>query len=174
MFCQYCGSKLTDDARFCSQCGKPVPQDSDLAETQTTDDGHRKSVAVASQGTASGESLSLSCVYKAPGFLIADLIPGDLTLTDTTLAFKQWKIRVLQTVITLGALSYSTGEGIEWPLHDIRSATLKEGWRNATLSICSRDGKVVDFIITKSGKLDRFMELLLAKSRASENANGCR
>lgn len=26
MKCQFCGKELPDDARFCSACGKPVPQ----------------------------------------------------------------------------------------------------------------------------------------------------
>ena len=27
MFCPYCGNKMTENARFCSKCGKPFPKE---------------------------------------------------------------------------------------------------------------------------------------------------
>ena len=34
MFCEQCGKKLPDGARFCPNCGTPVPQDDENIETQ--------------------------------------------------------------------------------------------------------------------------------------------
>lgn len=41
MFCQYCGMKLPDNARFCSKCGKPVTMP-DLSSDEQTPSRFRK------------------------------------------------------------------------------------------------------------------------------------
>jgi hypothetical protein len=107
--------------------------------------------------------LTLSGNYKAPGFLLADRIPGDLTLGDDTLSFKQWGIRMLHTVMTFGLMSYSKGEGVGCPLSEIQVATLDKGLLNATLTVRGKNGKETRFEFRKSGKLDEFYETLLAR-----------
>ena len=36
--CPYCGSELNDDAKFCGECGKPLPEDAP-AVTEAVVDG---------------------------------------------------------------------------------------------------------------------------------------
>ena len=38
MFCEYCGTKLKENARFCHRCGKPV----DEIQNETMDDSHQE------------------------------------------------------------------------------------------------------------------------------------
>ena len=160
MFCQHCGNKITDDARFCPQCGKAVESAADSGGS-TTRDATERTNPPRPAGTAG--TLTLSGNYKAPGFLLADRIPGDLTLDDDTLSFKQWGIRMLHTVMTFGLMSYSKGEGLGCPLSEIQSATLDKGLLNATLTVRGKNGKETRFEFRKSGKLDVFYETLLAR-----------
>ena len=164
MFCRYCGKELPSDSRFCPDCGKAVSVEDGTANGTTIE--NRAPGAKPSSAIAAAETLSVDCCYKAPGFLMADRIPGTLTLTGENLSFRQWGSRMINSVLTLGLMSYSKGQGIEWPLADIRSATFKRGWRNATLSICGQDGRRFDFEISKSPKLERFYEQLLGGIRS--------
>jgi hypothetical protein len=113
------------------------------------------------------EPLSVDCCYKTPGFLLADRIAGTLTLTKDSLLFQQWGCRMINTIMTLGLMSYSKGQGIGWNLSDIQSAALDRGWRNATLKIRGKNGKHADFVILKSGELERFHGQLLARMGTS-------
>lgn len=36
MFCRYCGTELSNDARFCSKCGKPTPEQAYTGEYSYT------------------------------------------------------------------------------------------------------------------------------------------
>lgn len=160
MFCQHCGNKLTDDARFCSHCGKTVESAADSGGS-TNRVGPDWTTPPETADTAG--TLSLSGNYKVPGFLLADRIPGDLTLDADTLSFKQWGIRMLHTVMTFGLMSYSKGEGLWCPLSEIQGATLDKGLLNATLTIRGKNGKETRFEFRKSGKLDEFYGTLLAR-----------
>lgn len=169
MFCQYCGSKLPENAAACPQCKRPVPSN-DGTSSRISDEGRQGGAAQRDDGArVPVEPISVSCCYKAPGFLLADRIPGDLVLTGDELIFKQWKIRMLSTVMTLGLMSYSTGKGLQSRLSDIQEASLAKGWRNATLTILWKNGQKTDFEIGKSDKFDEFYGALLSRMEKSRN-----
>lgn len=163
MFCHHCGKELPPDARYCPDCGTAVSGEAGRADGTT--DAHQKPNAEArpSVNSDTSEPLSVDCCYKAPGFLLADRIAGTLTLTKDALVFQQWGCRMVNTVLTLGLMSYSKGQGIGWNLSGIQSAALERGWRNATLKIRGKNGKEADFEILKSGKLVGFHEQLLLR-----------
>ena len=167
MFCRHCGKELPPDSRFCPNCGESISS-VDAEKDEAPDARQMPNAGARTSGaTATEEPMSVDCCYKAPGFLLADRIAGTLTLGKDALLFQQWGSRMVNTILTLGLMSYSKGQGIGWALSDIRSAMLERGWRNATLKIRGKNGKEADFEISKSGKLDGFHEQLLARMNAS-------